>query len=341
MRRSVDVGRHSAAPPRSGGRRAPCVHEGARGEPAQQPCAARARRVGRGLLMSAIVAVELRKQFTVAGRTIHAVRGVSFALAPGALCAIVGPSGSGKSTLLTLLGGLDVPTAGEVWIGTTNIGRMSAGRRTRFRAANVGFVFQAHNLVPVLTAAENVALPLTLLPLSARERARRVGAVLDDLGLHDLAHHRPGELSGGQQQRVGLARALVTAPAIVLADEPTAHLDSRTARDVVDVMRAMNRRRATTILLATHDDADGGRARGPAAHDRLGSDVTDAVRAVLDAQPAVEAVAPRLEFQGLASAGPRTLTFAGIGVDPAPESHLRSLVLLTAGEWFTGAERMP
>src|SRR6266404_1529751 len=205
--------------------------------------------------MSAIVALDLRKQFTVAGRTIHAVRGVSFALAPGALCAIVGPSGSGKSTLLTLLGGLDVPTAGEVWIGTANVGRMSAGRRTRFRAANVGFVFQAHNLVPVLTAAENVALPLALLPLSARERARRVGALLDDLGLHELAHHRPGELSGGQQQRVGLARALVTAPAIVLADEPTAHLDSRTARDVVDVMRAMNRRRATTIVLATHDPA--------------------------------------------------------------------------------------
>src|SRR6266481_4899667 len=185
--------------------------------------------------MSAIVALDLRKQFTVAGRTIHAVRGVSFALAPGALCAIVGPSGSGKSTLLALLGGLDVPTWGEVWIGAVNVGRMSAARRTRFRAANVGFVFQAHNLVPVLTAAENVALPLALLPLSARERARRVGALLDDLGLHELAHHRPGELSGGQQQRVGLARALVTAPAIVLADEPTAHLDSRTARDVVAV----------------------------------------------------------------------------------------------------------
>jgi putative ABC transport system ATP-binding protein len=205
--------------------------------------------------MSAILAVELRKQFTVAKRTIHAVRGVSFALAPSALCAIVGPSGSGKSTLLALLGGLDVPTSGDVWIGTANVGRMSTGRRTRFRAANVGFVFQAHSLVPVLTAAENVALPLTLLPLSARERARRIDAVLDDLGLRDLAHHRPGELSGGQQQRVGLARALVTAPALVLADEPTAHLDSRTARDVIDVMRTMNRRRATTIVLATHDPA--------------------------------------------------------------------------------------
>jgi len=205
--------------------------------------------------MSAVLAIGLRKQFAVAGRTVHAVRDVSFALAPGALCAIVGPSGSGKSTLLALLGGLDVPTWGEVWIGAANVGRMSAARRTRFRAANVGFVFQAHNLVPVLTAAENVALPLTLLPLSARERARRVDALLDDLGLHDLAHHRPAELSGGQQQRVGLARALVTAPALVLADEPTAHLDSRTARDVVEVMRAMNRQRATTIVLATHDVA--------------------------------------------------------------------------------------
>src|SRR5207245_381486 len=117
------------------------------------------------------------KQFAVAGRTVHAVRDVSFALAPGALCAIVGPSGSGKSTLLALLGGLDVPTWGEVWIGAANVGRMSAARRTRFRAANVGFVFQAHNLVPVLTAAENVALPLTLLPLSGRARARRAGVV--------------------------------------------------------------------------------------------------------------------------------------------------------------------
>src|SRR6266436_3411229 len=144
--------------------------------------------------MSAIVALDLRKQFTVAGRTIHAVRGVSFALAPGALCAIVGPSGSGKSTLLALLGGLDVPTSGEVWIGAANVGRMSAARRARFRAAHVGFVFQSHNLVPVLTAAENVALPLTMLPLSTRERARRVDTVLAELGVRELAQHRPGEL---------------------------------------------------------------------------------------------------------------------------------------------------
>jgi len=205
--------------------------------------------------MSAILAVELRKQFAVAGRTIHAVCGVSFTLASGALCAIVGPSGSGKSTLLALLGGLDVPTSGDVWVGTVNISRLSAARRARYRAAHVGFVFQSHNLVPVLTAAENVALPLTLLPLSAHERVRRVDAVLEELGLRDLSHHLPGELSGGQQQRVGLARALVTAPAVVLADEPTAHLDSRTARDVIDVMRSMNRRRATTIVLATHDPA--------------------------------------------------------------------------------------
>ncbi len=210
--------------------------------------------------MPAIVAVDVRKQFAVARRTVHALRDVSFALVPGTLCAIVGPSGSGKSTLLALLGGLDVPTAGEVWVGAANVGRMSAARRTRFRAAHVGFVFQSHNLVPVLTTAENVALPLTLLPISAHERARRVDAVLDDLGLRDLAHHRPAELSGGQQQRVGLARALVTSPAVVLADEPTAHLDSHTARDVIEVIRATNRRRATTVVLATHDPAVHARA---------------------------------------------------------------------------------
>jgi len=205
--------------------------------------------------MPAIVARDLRKRFTVAGRAVRAVHNVSFALASGTLCAIVGPSGSGKSTVLALVGGLDVPTSGDVWIGTVNLSRLSPARRARFRAAHVGFVFQSHNLVPVLTAAENVALPLTLLPLSSSERTRRVDAVLDELGLRELGRHRPGELSGGQQQRVGLARALVTTPALVLADEPTAHLDSATAREVVEVVRATNRRRATTIVLATHDPA--------------------------------------------------------------------------------------
>lgn len=205
--------------------------------------------------MSSIVVRDLCKQYPTPRGMVVALGGVSFSLAAGALCAIVGPSGSGKSTLLAMMGGLDVPSSGAVCVGSFAVHRMSSAQRARFRAARVGFVFQSNNLVPVLTAAENVALPLTLRRLSARDRSLRVDALLDDLGLRDVAHHRPGELSGGQQQRVGLARALVTAPALVLADEPTAHLDSRTGREVMDVLRRMNRVRGTTFVFSTHDPA--------------------------------------------------------------------------------------
>ncbi|MBI3768542.1 MAG: ABC transporter ATP-binding protein [Deltaproteobacteria bacterium] len=198
---------------------------------------------------------DLYKQYATPQRVVRALSGISFVLAEGGLCAIVGPSGSGKSTLLGLLGGLDSPTSGEVHVGPFALHRMSPAQRTRFRAARVGFVFQSSNLVPVLTAAENVALPLTLLRLSARERSLKVDTLLHELGLREVAHHRPAELSGGQQQRVGIARALVTAPALVLADEPTAHLDSRTGRDVMDVLQSMHRGRSTTFIFSTHDPA--------------------------------------------------------------------------------------
>ncbi len=205
--------------------------------------------------MGQVAVRHLRKDYRTRGGTIRALGGVSFALPEGALCTIVGPSGSGKTTLLALLGGLDTPTSGEIYVGSYALHELSSTQRTRFRASRIGFVFQANNLIPVLTAAENVMLPLTTSRLSARERSLRVNAILEELGLRDVACHRPGELSGGQQQRVGIARALVSAPALVLADEPTAHLDSRTGHEVMNVLRSTNRARGTTFLFSTHDAA--------------------------------------------------------------------------------------
>ncbi len=203
--------------------------------------------------MTSVCVTDVHKRFASRAGAVEVLRGVSFRLAVGVLGAVAGPSGSGKSTLLGLVGGLDTPTSGEVHVGTFALHRMTAAERARFRVARVGFIFQAHNLIPVLTASENVALPLALEALTAGERARRVAALIDELGLREVAGHRPGELSGGQQQRVGVARALVTRPMLVLADEPTAHLDAHTAADVVEVLRASNRAHRTTFLVSTHD----------------------------------------------------------------------------------------
>jgi putative ABC transport system ATP-binding protein len=197
----------------------------------------------------------LHKDYPAPGGRTSALAGISLAIGRGAVCAIVGPSGSGKSTLLGILGGLDAPSAGEVYVGVFALHRMSPAERTRYRAAHVGFVFQSNNLVPVLSAAENVALPLTLHGWSARARMRRVMTLLDALGLRAEADRRPGELSGGQQQRVAIARALAAEPMLVLADEPTAHLDSQTGRGVMAVLRAINRDRKATLVFSTHDPA--------------------------------------------------------------------------------------
>lgn len=205
--------------------------------------------------MSLITVRDLYKTYAAPAGPARALRGVSLTLEAATMCAIVGPSGSGKSTLLGILGGLDCPSAGEVHVGGHALHRMSAAERARFRTARVGFVFQSNNLIPVLTAAENVALPLTLGRLTARERSLRVERLLDEVGLRELARRRPGELSGGQQQRVGIARALVTEPALVLADEPTAHLDSATGVDVMGLLRSINRSRGTAFVFSTHDAA--------------------------------------------------------------------------------------
>ena len=186
---------------------------------------------------------------------VRALAAVSLSVDAGGICAMVGPSGSGKSTLLGLIGGLDRPTSGELWVCGARLDAMPARLRARFRLAHVGFIFQANNLIPILTVAENVALPLSLSPLSIRERRRRVDGLLEELDLRGLAARRPAELSGGQQQRVGIARALVLNPALVLADEPTAHLDVDTGREVMTLLRSLNDRHGTTLIFSTHDPA--------------------------------------------------------------------------------------
>lgn len=166
---------------------------------------------------------------------------------------MVGPSGSGKSTLLHLLAGLDLPTEGEVWLGGVLLSRLSRGKRARMRLEKIGLVFQAYNLLPVLTALENAAFVLELRGVSRAERERRALAALEALGLKDKAGRFPRQLSGGEQQRVAVARALAAEPLIVLADEPTANLDSRNGLALIERMKALNQDRGITFLISTHD----------------------------------------------------------------------------------------
>src|SRR5262249_20471392 len=165
----------------------------------------------------------------------------------------MGPSGSGKTTLLNLIAGLDQPSEGEVWVGDERISSMSESQLARWRTRHVGFVFQFYHLLPVLTAYENVELPLLLLPMSAAERRRQVLTALDLVGLSDRLKHRPGQLSGGQQQRVGIARAIVTDPTLIVADEPTGDLDARSAEEILNLMGELQKGLTKTILLVTHD----------------------------------------------------------------------------------------
>lgn len=182
-----------------------------------------------------------------------ALNGVDLTLSRGEFAALAGPSGSGKSTLLHLLGGLDRPTAGEVLLTGTPISTLSRAELAQLRLRHVGFVFQAYNLIPVLTVLENAAFVLELQGVAYRERVRRARAVLAELGVERYADRFPNDLSGGEQQRVAVARAVVSEPAIVLADEPTANLDTKTSVELIDLMRRMNRDHGTTFLFATHD----------------------------------------------------------------------------------------
>jgi len=185
---------------------------------------------------------------------VPAVRGVTLELHRGELTALVGPSGSGKSTILNLVGCVDAPDRGRVLVEGVDVASLGDDDRSRLRNRKIGFIFQSFNLVPVLDARENVELPLMLQDLSAAERRDRVDQAMADVGLEEFARHPPDKLSGGQRQRVAIARALVTRPLLVLADEPTANLDSETTRRILDLMIDLNVRRGVTFLFSTHDE---------------------------------------------------------------------------------------
>jgi putative ABC transport system ATP-binding protein len=193
------------------------------------------------------------KSYRQGDAEVQALAGVTLDIAPGEFVAIVGPSGSGKSTLLHLMGGLDAPTSGDILIDGASIGRMSDDDVTVFRRRSIGFVFQFFNLMPTLSAEENVGLPLLLDGKRAREVAPRVAAALDAVGLGHRRRHRPDELSGGELQRVAIARALVIEPKLILADEPTGNLDSATGEQILELIRRANRERGATIVMVTHD----------------------------------------------------------------------------------------
>ena len=204
---------------------------------------------------------DVKKTYRTGPIEVPALRGISLRVAPGEFLAIAGPSGSGKTTLLNLIGGLDRADAGEVLVEGKNLQLLSPGELARLRLQRLGFVFQAYNLLPVLTALENAEFTLLLQGVPAEQRKEKVQKLFAEIGLASLEHRRPGELSGGQQQRVAVARAMVTEPALILADEPTANLDSVTATALLEVMEQLNRAHGTTFVYATHDPQVMERAR--------------------------------------------------------------------------------
>jgi putative ABC transport system ATP-binding protein len=195
------------------------------------------------------------------GVPVSALNDIDLQIAAGEFVALVGPSGSGKSTMLNLIGGLDTPTAGQIRVGGQEIGGLSKAALSEVRLRKIGFVFQDYNLIPVLSALENVEYVMLLQGVPERERRSRSLAILNELGLAGLEHRRPGELSGGQQQRVAVARAMVSEPVIVLPDEPTANLDSTAGAALLDLMRSLNERKGTTFVFSTHDPMVMARAR--------------------------------------------------------------------------------
>jgi putative ABC transport system ATP-binding protein len=195
----------------------------------------------------------VHKYFRRGSERIDVLKGLNLEVAPGEFFGLMGPSGSGKTTLLNLIAGLDRPSEGEVWVGEQCISQMSESQLARWRTRHVGFVFQFYHLLPVLSAYENVELPLLLLPLSAGQRRQQVETALELVGLKDRMSHRPGQLSGGQQQRVGIARAIVTDPELIVADEPTGDLDANSAEEILDLLEEMRSGLVKSIILVTHD----------------------------------------------------------------------------------------
>ena len=208
--------------------------------------------------------VEIRgvtKHYQRGGERIEVLHGIDLDIPRGDFVALMGPSGSGKTTLLNLIGGLDSPTAGQITVDGARIDQLSSGELSRWRAANVGFVFQFYNLLPVLSAQKNVELPLLLTELPAGERRRRAGIALALVGLEDRARHKPRELSGGQEQRVAIARAIVTDPVLLVCDEPTGDLDRGTADEVLGLLQMLNSEHGTTVVMVTHDPKAADHAR--------------------------------------------------------------------------------
>jgi len=192
---------------------------------------------------------------------VHAIRGIDLEISSGEFTAIVGPSGSGKTTFLNIISGLDTLTEGKVWLSGKLISQMSGRELSDFRRDNIGFIFQAYNLIPVLTVEENIEYIMLLQGVSKKERRRRVADILKDVELEGFEGRMPPKLSGGQQQRVAIARAMVSQPAIILADEPTANLDSETGANLLDMMRDLNERTGMTFVFSTHDTMIMERAR--------------------------------------------------------------------------------
>ena len=209
-----------------------------------------------------IVRVEdLRKFFTRGSEKIDVLENLTLDVPEGEFLALMGPSGSGKTTLLNLIAGLDRPSSGRIVVGEDVISRMSEGQLAAWRTRHVGFVFQFYHLLPVLTAYENVELPLLLLPLSSAQRRKQVLTALDLVSLSDRMSHRPGQLSGGQQQRVGIARAMVTDPTLIVADEPTGDLDTKSADEILTLMEILRSQMNKTIIMVTHDPKAAARAQ--------------------------------------------------------------------------------
>ena len=201
-----------------------------------------------------VKAENIKKSYSQGKIQVFALRGMSVSIEQGEFMALAGPSGSGKTTMLNIIGGIDSPDSGSIVVDNKNYSDMKQSELAELRLQKIGFVFQAYNLIPVLSAEENVEYIMLLQGVPAKERKKKARAILDDVGLEGKYNRRPSELSGGQQQRVAVARAIVSNPAIILADEPTANLDSKTGESLLDMMREMNQEKKVTFVFSTHDN---------------------------------------------------------------------------------------
>ena len=208
-----------------------------------------------------IVTEGVTRVYSDDGVPVHALRGIDLTIERGEFAALVGPSGSGKTTFLNIISGLDIPTDGKAWLNGKLLSRMSGNALSDFRRDNIGFVFQAYNLIPVLTVEENIEYIMLLQKIPKSERHERVLAILEEVGLDGMGNRKPTQLSGGQQQRVAIARAMVSQPAIILADEPTANLDSKIGAELLDMMYRLNVQSGMTFIFSTHDPMVMARAR--------------------------------------------------------------------------------